>query len=211
MHRTNGSFAGLGRLRLLSVSGLPSASVLALQMSRLPTDHLARPRSCRPEALDPRRRAHRRRLRGRSTDPDHPGARGRQAPQHRGHQQRPETRRHRLVPRLRHHRRGPPALAVPALPPRISAGEWITVATDQTGRPASPRDYRQGRGKRRAQLHGNGSGEPGLAADGAGDDRGRIVRLTRPAHGVPAQPGGQTGTPPSRSAGPGMTCGTGRG
>ena len=47
---------------------------------------------------DPRRRQDRRRLRRRRPHPDHPGPRGRQAPQHPDHQQRPQAGRHRLEP-----------------------------------------------------------------------------------------------------------------
>ena len=72
---------------------------------------------------DPRRRQDRRRLRGGRADPDHPGPRGSQAPQHPGHKQRPETGRHRVMPGPPHPGLGrrPPAAQAARIPGTIRA------------------------------------------------------------------------------------------
>src|SRR5208282_4307211 len=52
-HLTAALCAGARILRLLSVTGFPSASVLGWQSSRLPTDHMAWPRSCHTRGARP--------------------------------------------------------------------------------------------------------------------------------------------------------------
>ena len=86
-----------------------------------------------------RRREHRRRLRGGRAHPDHPGPRGRQAPQHPGHQRRHQASRHRLAP-TRHRRPGPP----PAGGPGRSVTLLIQLPAQARGGPQAPRDRRAG-------------------------------------------------------------------